>query len=645
MTKVDNRLKFYGLNDMGTFMQLDRLKEILDSFDTTRNDYELNQVLEYNNALSYLDNIKKFNGISSAEEKRYSSLKPHLYKLIANYFGSIDASNLSEKIAKPSVNYHGDMVALLVKNGVQDKIPATTLLPALKASRISLSRILENKQLVSTYDSEIRDLINSEVKNAEIIIGKLLEKSSKKEVNLPASFSPADATSLIDKYIDDEDNNPNYLELVANSRPNKSTGINAKLKLKAKQRHDAWTNEFFKDNQGGIAFGIGVSIVDDQEEPLVVVTEENQTTKFAYSRKWLDKNRDPAAIVGVFISLFQFIDSNSILSLPAYTHELGVFERLMMKGKDAYPKGVAFQFKEITSFYQTLMYDHYLRGHDTNLELVIEWFFNEYLSKTYHAEGLKYTPSTQASTYLEKCRHVFAEMDSVIKQFSLFVENGELDQELLRITSESYAYADIPSLVDNKYAYPADDNTIIGVLHHLYSDQSSITYISEDLKGGTLPELLTKHTVKYSDFHHYQTPIIDELINVGVLKNTNDIIEFVSPKQVAMLRKLFRVGAINYNLVSPEARVQIDAMVTKGWLKIESSLLTKEESSLFNYYLNQKDFSDGLDLRNKYLHGSQGSGDDETEHYKTYIIALELLIILVLKIDNDFSLKRSSADK
>ena len=623
-------------------MQLDRFKEILNSFDTTRSDHELNEVLEYYNALSYIDNIKNFKGFSTAEEKKYSALKPRLHKLIANYFDSIDASNLSEKIAKPSVNYHGNVITLLVKHGLQDKIAATILLPALRTSGIPLTKILESKQLVNTYDSEIRNLINSEVKNAEIIIGKLLEKASRKQVNLPASFTPADATSLIDKYIDDEDNNPNYLELVANSRPSKSTGITAKLKLKAKQRHDAWNSEFFKDNKGGVAFGIGVSIVDDQEEPLVVVTEENQTTKFVYGRKWLDKNRDPAAIVGVFISLFQFIDSNAILSLPAYIHELGVFERLMMKGKDAYPKGVAFQFKEMTSFYQTLMYDHYLREHDTNLEQVIEWFFGEYLSKAYHAEGLKYTPSTQASTYLEKCRHVFAEMDSVIKQFSLFVENGELDQELLRITSDSYAYADIPSLVDNKYVYTTNDDTIAGVLHHLYSDQSRITYISEDLKGSTLVELLTKHTVKYTDFHEYQTPLIDELIKLGILKNTNDVIELESRKQIAMLRNLFRVGAINYNLVSPEARVQIDKMIAKGWLKIESSLLTKEEASLFNYYLNQKEFSNGLDLRNSYLHGSQGSGDDETEHYRTYVIALELLMILVLKINDDFTIKNSA---
>ena len=532
-------------------------------------------------------------------------------------------------------------MTLLVKYSIQNKLSAVTLLSTLKTAGVPVGTILESKQLVAAYDDEIRNLINSDIKNAEIVIGKLLEKDSRKQTNLPASFTPADTSNIIEQYIDYENSNPNYLELVATARPNKSNGLNAKLKLKAKQKHDAWTNEFFKDNQEGVAFGVVVSIVNEQDEPLVI-TQEESTTKFAYSRRWLDDNREPAEIIEAFITLFQFIDRNGILTLPAYTHELGIFERLAIKGRDSYPKGISFQFKEITAFYQTLMYDRYLREDNTNLEEVMSWFFTRYLSETYGAEGLNYTPSTQASTYLEKCRHVFAEMDSVIKQFSLFVENGELDHELLQLTSESYPFKDIPSLLDAKYAYPTKNDDINGILHLLFSDQSSIIYINEDLKGGDLIDLLVNHEIKYDDFHAYQTPTIDELIRLDILQNSDGVIKFENKKQIVMLRKLFKVGTVNYNQVSPEARLEIDAMVQKKWLKIESSLLTENESSLFNYYLNQREFSDGLDLRNKYLHGSQGSGEDETEHYRTYIIALELLIMLAIKIDNDFFLSNSS---
>ena len=640
MTKINERLKFYGLNDAGTFMQVERFKELLTAFDTTRTTYNVNEVLEFFNALIYIDNLSLLNGIESSEVTKFTSIKPHLYKLLDSYFSGITDKNITKKLSGVGFNYYNDLITVLITHRLHEQLDSSVLLPALKAAKIPLYAILENKTLVNTYDNDIRDLIVSKSRNAEIVIGKLLEKDSRRQTILPTSLKPDDITMLLEEYIDSEDANPNYLELIASSKINKSAGINAKLKLKAKQRHDAWTNEFFKDNQGGIAFGLMVSIVDEQEDPLIV-TEEDRTTKFAYGRKWLDKNREPGAIISTFITLFQFVDKNSILSLPAYRHELGVFERITMKGKDSYPVGVAFQFKETASFYQTLMYDRYLRDHDTNLEEVYRWFFSEYLKNAHEVDGLIYTPSTQASTYLEKCRHVFAEMDSIIKQYSLFVENGELDPELLKISSESYAFADIPSLLDNKYAYATDNIDIQSALHLMFSDQSSITYINEDLKGKNLVELITNNEVKYGDFQHYQLSAIDKLIELNILSMTPNAVIFRSKKQVAMLHKLFKVGAINYNLVSPEARTEIDSMIAKEWLITKNSLLTKEESSLFNYYLNQKDFGNGLDLRNKYLHGSQGSGDDETEHYRTYIIAIELLMLLVLKINNDFFINDS----
>ena len=54
MTKINERLKFYGLNDAGTFMQVERFKELLTAFDTTRTTYNVNEVLEFFNALIYM---------------------------------------------------------------------------------------------------------------------------------------------------------------------------------------------------------------------------------------------------------------------------------------------------------------------------------------------------------------------------------------------------------------------------------------------------------------------------------------------------------------------------------------------------------------------------------------------------------------
>ena len=66
---------------------------------------------------------------------------------------------------------------------------------------------------------------------------------------------------------------------------------------------------------------------------------------------------------------------------------------------------------------------------------------------------------------------------------------------------------------------------------------------------------------------------------------------------------------------------------------IENSLFTHEERRYLNYYLNQKEFSNSLDLRNKYLHGTNSSSPEEQEN--DYKILLKLIILVIHKIKDD----------
>lgn len=77
-------------------------------------------------------------------------------------------------------------------------------------------------------------------------------------------------------------------------------------------------------------------------------------------------------------------------------------------------------------------------------------------------------------------------MESVLKQFRLYVENGELDWDLLSMTSEQLVYEEIPSAVPDKYVYVTDHNDIRSIQHLLFSDQSHLSYINEDLRANSL---------------------------------------------------------------------------------------------------------------------------------------------------------------
>jgi hypothetical protein len=77
-------------------------------------------------------------------------------------------------------------------------------------------------------------------------------------------------------------------------------------------------------------------------------------------------------------------------------------------------------------------------------------------------------------------------------------------------------------------------------------------------------------------------------------------------------------------------------MEQKGILKFDNTLFTIEERKYLNYYLNKKEFSNSLDLRNKYLHGTNSSSEDEQQN--DYLRLLKLIILVIYKIKDDLIL-------
>jgi hypothetical protein len=89
-------------------------------------------------------------------------------------------------------------------------------------------------------------------------------------------------------------------------------------------------------------------------------------------------------------------------------------------------------------------------------------------------------------------------------------------------------------------------------------------------------------------------------------------------------------------------RTVIDKMEDEGLIYFGKTLFSEPEQKYFNFYLNKSDFTDGLDLRNKYLHGTNSDSDEE--HQNSYLIYLKLFILALLKIVNDLALAKSTSD-
>ena len=62
----------------------------------------------------------------------------------------------------------------------------------------------------------------------------------------------------------------------------------------------------------------------------------------------------------------------------------------------------------------------------------------------------------------------------------------------------------------------------------------------------------------------------------------------------------------------------------------------KEKLDLFNSNIEYNDNNDILELRNKYAHGAHST--DEMQHFNDYFKFLEILVLIIIKINEEFCL-------
>ena len=629
---------------MGHFV--DRAAEIAEKFSPADPPMNAMDIIELHNVQQYVERGFLPHAYTEVQRQHAQALVAQARSAVARFFSSVNDSNVAALISGVDYGYHSDLLELLGRNKAFDRCHASEMLLALEACRVRFGDLLTSRKLVTAYDTEIRDALLASPRNGEHVIRKYLHSDNQQPVHLPPSFTPADARDLLDRYLDSPDPHLNYVGLIETARDDERAGVDPMLKLKARRRKTEISKEFFSENTTAtLKLGCEIAISDDQDEP-VTVERDGYMYSFSYSRSWLDETTDHPSVLNNVQHLFEFADGHVLLKLPAYTSGMEVLERHVgMRGKDDYHYGMAFQSADLNSLLQTRMLLHVLRAREIELEDVIAWFFNDYLDEEFAASNFRFSPSGTSSTYLERVRHLFAEMESVATQFSLYVQNGEIDRELLPLLSELIRYRTLPTLLEGRYIYPTEHPEIVGILHTLFSDQSLMNYINDDLQAHNAAALLVGTQVAYGDFHEYQQEIVDQLIDLGVLENTGTRVTVASMRQVLILNSLFKTEAESYYRLSKDSRAEVDAMIEKGWLTRTSTLLSEPEAKYFNYFLNNLDFSNGPKLRNKYQHGRQDDGDGEDAHFHTYVTVLRLVLALMIKINDDFCLAAIEREK
>jgi hypothetical protein len=631
-----NRVNFFSKENLLCGHNLSLAEPILRGFDRNRT-YDVNDVIELYQIKLYIDQDLFLQSWTENDIAEFKGTVKEIWNVISKFWTNINETNVATIFNKLEIGNQRSFWSLIEKFKTYKYISEGSFNKILNSQSIWIREVLHQKNLVNYYGNVIRQYLMNYEKSAELILSEYEEKHTADYSNLlfPNCLTLEDKELIISKYLERQNVNLNFIRLIVNSRDSQDFKLSPQIRLKAikaeKEKNDEVLHSGF-----AIERGIQVSISDTQVEPIKVSQNENLTL-YSYSMLWLEQHSDSLSLFHNFGVLFKFVDPHYCIKLISKNQELDILEKVLMQSKNDYPVGMSFFYKNNLSHAQILIYSDYLKHNKSSLENILTNFVREYLSDSLKVKGFTITFPSENTSNLEKVRMIAPEFEFLLKQYKAYVVNGKIDHELLQISSSSIQFKDLPSILKKKYVY-AKNEKLQSLQYAFFSDQSMLWYVKPfQNRYKNLFSLLVQEDVSLANFEKYQRPSIEKFIEDGYLTiNSSGFVKIQQYLMLFIIGKLYLDEVISYWHSPTEIRKEIDKMQESEMIYFGETLFSVPEQKYFNYFLNKAEFTNGLDLRNRYLHGS--NKDSDQEHKNSYLFYLKILILTLLKIEDDLML-------
>lgn len=625
-----NGVKYYSNNDFSIGENLKQAEKIINSNQSEIN-YSCNQILEFYNVVKLMESGVRLN---DWDDGYYNSLKTKAKfynERIGRFFSNINDENIEEHLDNLCYNYYEDFFELFNKRKCYEYVSSRVISALLDSGKIPIHILLVYKATVNYYGDTIREYLINNPKSAELLISCYLEKDSRKYY-FPNSLTGEDKEGIIISYIDSTHPHPNYLELLSKSNPSGDFPYSDKTKLKARRVYKRSQEDIF-DRGVSHSFGTNVAFSENQIEEKIE-RYNNSILEVSYSTSYLSSTLDYASILNNFIYLFEYTDIQFRSAWYQRKADLGLTETVFgVRGKTEYKTGISFMLSDMLSLSQITGYSKFLNQNDVFLERVLKWFFEEYLKEEFSVSDFKFNIPTENSSYLEKCKLLLIELDSILKQFKYNAEDGTIDWELLKMSSKHVKFDDIQSRINNKYIY-LNEEKAEKYMYLLFSDQSGIYYTEKyKTKYNSFAKLIFGQDMYIIDFKDFQKQRIDVLKTGKIIEITEDGLIIPNKDKIVFLYDLYKNEVSRYSYMRKLIDT-FDSQEQEKYFYTDSTLFSKPEQSYLNFMLNNAEFSNGYELRNKYIHGT--SSDDEATNEKDYYQILKIFVFVIIKINEEF---------
>lgn len=644
MSKPDrDRVVFHSIHDMSSGHYLSKAEPLLNS-ELPEDIEDINDIFELYNISLFFEKEMYLENWSETDIVAYKEKVNSFRSVVGKFITNIDDSSFLSHFENIYYGYYESFWVLINNYQQFKKIPPSQIEEVINKNPHQIRYLLSQKNLVNKYKIVLCEYLKNAQQSAEILLSiyEVEDRFNKTQLYLPSCLTVQDKENIISSYIDSAHCNTNYLPIIQNAKKHSDFRISDKTKLAAKRKYQQSIKDFFDSgSSSSFEYGVVINYPENATKTKHAWIEQG-TVHYEYSLDYIKENNHPYILYKNFKTLFEYMDVQNIVTLTSKEHLLGIFERTLgVRSKTEYVYGVSFTQLEMASMGQIYTYSNILKGLGHSLEDILKAVFNNILPELFDLpSNANLTVPTANASALEKIRTIAPEFESILKQYKLFVENKQIDFELLQMSSGPTAIKDIPSLNSNKYIYINKDEQEVNFLTHLlFSDQTMLTYVApfKDKRYRNFVDLLVNEAeIKYGNYEEYQHKHLNYLMDKNYISvDENNNIQVTNWNRILILRDVFENEVASLHHYPADIQDEVINMSNDGIVYFGNSLFAVPEQNYFNYYLNKSEFTNGHDLRNSYLHGTQANPTEIHLHENSYLIYLKLLILAIFKIEDD----------
>lgn len=617
-------MKYYGINDFSTRYYHSYVIDFIKNYENIKL-VSINDYLLLYNVMNYAYEVE----LNINKEKLVEFLD-FAKKKLGEYFGRLRISNNTFNYNDIDNQYKYDFWECCSNYNNLNKVSAKIFKDFLIDNDVSIYSILENKRIVTRYNNVIKEILLENPVYFEFFINYYSHKQT--SIHLPNNLTEEEVEKWANTYLASLNSNLNYLEKLSMWSKHHAFKLNDQLVLKAKRTYKNKTETVFK-NEANSQFIIQVKLIEKLDAIIKFQLDSANHTVLINKNLLLD-HTSYREILFIVFNIFDFFgEQGHYLLLPNKTENnlidlLDQFVKFEYKYNmiDEYSKNI---FKlVINAYYQLLKY----KGID--LENALFSYFKEFINENYKELVFIVNSSEFENSYYSKCKSIFPEIDSIFHQYSLLREYGEIDFELLEMKSGEVDYRELQSFKSKKFGYINSEKMKI-LLKCLFDKNSYLSYIEKDKFIPFYQKILEGVNIK--KLNEKQRFILDELRTYNLVKV--DILGDIKCVDEEVWLFMFNLYHFEYVILSNYSREtveKIESNLGMDSLKFDDKLFSIHENNYISYVLDNKQYSNGPAIRNKYIHGNNTNQKDDV-HFSNYLDILMLIILFIRRIDEEIS--------